>query len=123
MRHSLLIVAPLAMFALASQALAGGAECQKAAQAANMDHKPCTASKEECMKSMQDGKNHGWLGIEYDKTEDGTMVIGKVLSGSPAAKAGLEKGDVLAALNGIPFNDANKDKVSAAWKNLQPGSY
>jgi S1-C subfamily serine protease len=123
MRHSFLIAAPLAMFALAAPALAGGAECQKAAQTAGMDHKHCTASKEECMKYMQDARNHGWLGVEYDKTEDGNMVIGKVVSGSPAEKAGLKTGDVLFALNGIAFTDANKDKLSAVRKSLMPGSY
>src|SRR5262245_57635424 len=116
MRHALLL-APLAMFALAAPPLAGGAERQKAAQTAQMDHKHCTASKEECMKYMQDAKAHGWLGIEYDKTEDGNMVIGKVLPGSPAAKAGFENGDVLTAFNGIPLTDANKDKLAAARKN------
>src|SRR5262249_33300433 len=124
MRHALLL-APLAMFALAAPALAGGPECQKAAaaaQTAQMDHKHCTASKEECMKYMQDAKAHGWLGIEYDKTEDGNMVIGKVLPDSPAAKAGFQKGDVLTALNGITFTEANKDKLAAARKDLWPGS-
>ena len=121
MRHALLL-APLAMFALAAPALAGGAECQKAAQTAQMDHKHCTASKEECMKYMQEARTHGWLGIDYDKTEDGNMVIGKVLPGSPAAKAGFEKGDVLTALNGIQFTEANKDKLAAARKDLWPGS-
>ncbi|HEX4824577.1 MAG TPA: PDZ domain-containing protein [Candidatus Polarisedimenticolaceae bacterium] len=121
MRHALLL-APLAMFALAAPALAGGAECQKAAQTAGMDHKHCTASKEECMKYMQDARNHGWLGIEYDQTENGNMVIGKVVSGSPAEKAGFAKGDVLTALNGIALTDANKDKLAAARKDLWPGS-
>jgi C-terminal processing protease CtpA/Prc len=30
------------------------------------------------------------VGIEYDSTEDGSMVVEKVLAGSPAEKAGLK---------------------------------
>jgi C-terminal processing protease CtpA/Prc len=124
MRHSLMLVAPLAMFALANAALAGGPDCEKNAKnAAYMSsHKGCTATKEECLKHMAEAKNHGWLGIKYDNTEDGTTVVQDVVKGSPAEKAGFKSGDVLYALNGIPMNEANADRVKATWKTLQPGS-
>jgi C-terminal processing protease CtpA/Prc len=124
MRHSLILVAPLAMFALANAALAGGPDCEKHAKnAAYMDsHKGCTASKEECLKHMAEARNHGWLGIKYDNTEDGTSVVKDVVKGSPAEKAGFQSGDVLFALNGIEMNEANADRVKSAWKTLLPGS-
>jgi C-terminal processing protease CtpA/Prc len=125
MRHSLLLIAPLAMFALASQAVAGGAGCAKAAQANTAqaaDHKGCTATKEECLAHMADAKKHGWVGIQYDKTEDGNMVVEEVVAGSPAAKAGLKPGDVLYALNGVPFTEANQDRLKAIKSKLEPGS-
>ena len=125
MSRSLMLVAPLAMFALATSALAGGPDCEKnannAAYAASKKG-GCSASKEDCAKYMTEAKNHGWLGIEYDKTEDGTKVIKDVVKGSPAAKAGFQAGDVLVALNGIEMTEANAPRLKAAWKPLMPGS-
>jgi len=122
MRSPLMLIAPLAMFAFGGPALAGGAECQKAAQTAQMDHKKCTASKEDCVKYMQEAKTRGWVGIEYDKTEDGSMVVEKVIAGSPAEKAGLKAGDVLYALNGVDLNTPDKDKLKAVKSTLKPGA-
>ena len=124
MRHSLLLVAPLAMFALANAALAGGPDCEKHAKNAAYaaSHKGCTATKEECMKQMSEARNNGWLGIKYDNTEDGTSVVQDVFKGSPAEKAGFQSGDVLYALNGIELNEANADRVKTTWKSLKPGS-
>jgi C-terminal processing protease CtpA/Prc len=112
------------MFALATSALAGGPDCEKnaknAAYAASKGG--CTATKEECTKHMAEAKNHGWLGIQYDKTEDGAAVVQEVVKGSPAEKAGFKSGDILLALNGIEMNEANATRVKAAWKPLTPGS-
>jgi C-terminal processing protease CtpA/Prc len=119
-----MLVAPLAMFALASAALAGGADCAKQANNAAYaaSDKGCTATKEDCTKHMAEAKNRGWLGIQYDKSEDGTSVVESVVKGSPADKAGFRSGDVLYALNGIEMNEANAARVKAAWKPLMPGS-
>ena len=124
MRKALMLVAPLAMFALTAPALAGGAECEKAAKNAAYaaNHKGCTASKEDCLKHMAEARNNGWLGIEYDSTEDGTSVVKSVVKGSPAEKAGFQAGDVLYAVNGVQMNEGNKDQVKAVWKSLKPGS-
>jgi C-terminal processing protease CtpA/Prc len=125
MRHSVILVAPLAMFALATSTLAGGPDCEKhaknAAYAAS-NKGGCTATKEECLKHMQEAKNNGWLGIQYDRTDDGSSVIQAVVKGSPAEKAGFRSGDVLVALNGIEMNEKNTDQVKSAWKSLKPGS-
>ena len=122
MRHASILVAPLAMFALATSALAGGAECQKTAAANAQNAKHCTATAEECKQYMTEAKTRGWVGIEYDSTEDGSMVVEKVLSGSPAEKAGLKAGDVLVALNGVSLTDANKDKLKAVKSTMKPGA-
>lgn len=125
MSRSLMLVAPLAMFALATSALAGGPDCDKnaknAAYAAS-DKGGCSASKDDCAKHMAEAKNHGWLGIQYDKTEDGTNVVQDVVKGSPAAKAGFQSGDVLVAMNGIEMNKDNAARLKAAWQPLTPGS-
>jgi carboxyl-terminal processing protease len=112
------------MFALATSALAGGPDCEKHAKEAAYaaDHKTCTMSKDDCMKQMAEAKNRGWLGIQYDNTEDGNMVIKSIVKGSPAERAGFQSGDVLYALNGIEMNEANADRVKTTWKSLKPGS-
>lgn len=124
MNRPLMLVAPLAMFALASAVFAGGADCAKNANNAAMaaSDKGCPTSKAECAKHMADMKNHGWLGIQYDHTEDGSNVVKDVVKGSPAAKAGFQPGDVLYAMNGIEMNEANAARIKAAWKPLMPGS-
>lgn len=124
MRRSLMIVAPLAMFALAAPALAGGPECEKNAKSAAMaaSSKGCTASKEECAKYMASAKTSGWLGIQYDKTESGNSVIKDVVPGSPAEAAGFKAGDVLYAINGVEINDANKDRLKAMKGTFKPGA-
>jgi C-terminal processing protease CtpA/Prc len=124
MSRSVMLVAPLAMFALASVVFAGGPDCDKHAKGAAYaaSEKGCPMSKEECMKHMAEAKNHGWLGIQYDQTEDGAAVVKEVFKGSPADKAGFRSGDVLYALNGIEMNEANAARVKAAWKPLTPGS-
>jgi S1-C subfamily serine protease len=120
MRRTLKLVAPLAAVALAIPALAGGAECEKAAAAAHTASAKCTANKEECAKYMAAARKAGWLGVEYDKSESGTIAVKKVVPGSPAEKAGFQVGDVLVALNGVDLND--KEKVMAVKKDLLPGS-
>jgi len=124
MRQPMMLVAPLAMFAFATSVLAGGAGCAKDAKnvAYAADHKGCTASKEDCLKHMAEAKNNGWLGIQYDNTEDGTSVVKDVVKGSPAEKAGFRSGDVLYALNGIEMNEANQAQLKSTWKSLKPGS-
>lgn len=66
---------------------------------------------------IKDGKvRRGWLGIELqsrmtDPTqlpeENKGVEVMDVMSGGPAAKAGLQKGDVIMAMDNTPINDAN----------------
>jgi len=90
----------------------------------------CTASTQDCLNKMAAKfKEKGWVGIEYDKSNDkkgDKQVISKVISGSPAEKAGLREGDVLLAINGVRFGDEDKDKwakVKKAWKPGQTITY
>ena len=114
------------VFALAAApAIAGGEQCQKEAAAAAAVHasaQKCTMSAEACQKEMAGMKSKGWIGLDLDKAEDGTLTVKSVAVGSPAEKAGFKQGDVLTALNGITFGEANYDKLKAAKQGLGIGS-
>lgn len=82
----------------------------------------CEATTQECLDKMATKyKAHGWVGIEGDKKDGGHFVIKKVIDGSPAEAAGLQKGDVLVAMNGVKFADENKDKLKKIKHSLAPG--
>jgi predicted metalloprotease with PDZ domain len=82
----------------------------------------CEASTQECLDKMAAKyKAHGWVGIEGDNNDKGQFVIKKVIEGSPAEAAGLQKGDVLVAMNGVKLADENKDKLKKIKGGMAPG--
>lgn len=73
---------------------------------------PCEVSTDDCIKKLsQKYQQTGWLGIEKEKGEDGTVRVSAVTPGSPAQAAGFQVGDVLAAINGIALADLKGDKA------------
>jgi putative serine protease PepD len=50
--------------------------------------------------------SHAWLGVESTDASGGGAQVGQVVSGSPAAKAGLRQGDVITAVNGTSVTDS-----------------
>jgi S1-C subfamily serine protease len=102
-------VAVAVLFAGASAAFAGGEKCAE---------QHTQASYEEMARKYA---KKGYLGIETEKVGEGRYAVSKVAAGSPAEKAGFQKGDVLVALNGARFGDANKDAVMKAKSALGPG--
>jgi S1-C subfamily serine protease len=76
------------------------------------------ASYDEMAKKLA---AHGYLGIETEKNAAGQYAVSKVAAGSPAEKAGFQKGDVLVALNGARFGEDNKEAVKKAKSALGPG--
>jgi C-terminal processing protease CtpA/Prc len=81
----------------------------------------CTASTQDCLNYMKANMSErGWVGIEYD---DERMKILRVVEGSPAERAGLKKGDLLVAMNGVDFSDDNADKLKKiSYKEMKPGN-
>jgi putative serine protease PepD len=63
---------------------------------------------------------HPYLGVSVGDAQSGTGArIGTVRAGSPAAKAKLEVGDVIVAVDGQPIADA--DQLTAVISAHQPG--
>ena len=92
----------LALFlAFSSMAAAGGENCDKAHAA-------------KAKTAMHEKAKHGWLGLDVEKNASSGYVVTGVAAGSPAEKAGFQKGDVLVAFNGIALTDENKEALKKA---------
>ena len=81
---------------------------------------PCDMPTDECIKKLHAKYQHaGWLGIEKEKGENGSVVITAVVPNSPAAAAGFQTGDVLVAINGVALADKPGEKAKEEEKKQQ----
>jgi putative serine protease PepD len=63
---------------------------------------------------------HAYLGVQIGDTADNTGAqVSRVVSGSPADKAGLQAGDVVTAIDGKPVTTA--DELTARVNTYKPG--
>lgn len=88
-----------------------------------LDAAKCTSSTQDCLNYMtRSFEKRGWVGIEVDD-EGGIdrMVVSKVVKNSPADKAGFNKGDLLVAVNGVAFAEANKKKIQDIQYSMKVG--
>jgi putative serine protease PepD len=63
--------------------------------------------------------HRAYLGIEGADTNGGGVLVGTVTKGGPAAKAGIEQGDVITSVNGKAT--PNFDALSVVLATLKPG--
>lgn len=95
----------LALFlAFATLAAAGGENCDKSK----------AAHAKTAKSAVHEKAKHGWLGLDVEKNASAGYVVTGVTAGSPAEKAGFQKGDVLVAFNGIALTDGNKEALKKA---------
>jgi len=71
--------------------------------------------------ALEQGKEvaHAYLGISTSLADKGGAAIGSVISGGPAARGGLRKGDRIVQIAGTPVREP--DDVSAAVNARRPG--
>jgi putative serine protease PepD len=50
--------------------------------------------------------SHAWLGVATTDASGGGARVGSIVSGSPAAKAGVQQGDVITAVGGTKVDDS-----------------
>lgn len=74
---------------------------------AYMTHKEYEEYKKEMQGNMQG------IGIDYEKNSKSQIKITKVYDSSPAKNAGLKKGDVIVAFDGIKLTDKNYKELSS----------
>ncbi|MCP3981542.1 MAG: PDZ domain-containing protein [bacterium] len=126
MKRFLIAVAALSLIAV--PVFAGG-DCssskEDAAQTAGnkyAEHEKCSADAVVCLNKMASKlQNRGWVGIEMEQTDGGELEILGVEPDSPAERAGLRKGDVLVAMNGIDYAEENKERMHEAYNAMTPG--
>lgn len=72
--------------------------------------KKCPLTAQECLDQMATRfKNTGWIGVELDVVEDKPgYTVRNVVPGSPAAKAGLQAGDILWSFEGTLLSHENE---------------
>ena len=109
------ISALLALFAVLTVALAvpafAGGKCE-------------AADAQACLNHMSAMKDKGWSGVDLDKSDMTAIKVKAVAPGSPGAKAGVQAGDVLVALNGASLTDMEAlKKAKGDWSVGQSVTY
>lgn len=73
-----------------------------------------------------DETNSMWTGEAVDtgaraRLVDGEIVVTRTIVGSPAARAGVRRGDLVVAVDGIPISDVyDLERTSGVWEILRP---
>ena len=82
----------------------------------------CSYPTQECLDHMAKAlASRGWVGIELERLEDGTMKVRRVVEESPAEAAGLRVGDVLVAAQGVDYRTATEEDWAQVMKHWGPG--
>jgi C-terminal processing protease CtpA/Prc len=64
-------------------------------------HAKCTRSPEECAAQTRElYQTRGWMGVELEGNEDGSLRVTTVVPDGPAERSGIKAGDILVTLNG-----------------------
>ena len=94
-----------------------------AAGAAVAGNRPCDLELDDCLVRMSKnlGEKKGWVGIELEHEDDGTLTITRVAPESPAEAAGLAVGDRLLALDGVSYANGDRAALKAAYRAMVPG--
>jgi carboxyl-terminal processing protease len=67
------------------------------------------------------GEIGGGFGLTLIELNDGSIVVNRVMSGSPAEQAGIEVGAVISRWNGIPVNEAIQN-ADIIWEGKPPAT-
>jgi S1-C subfamily serine protease len=63
------------------------------------------------------------LGLAVATRPEGGVLVGRVRPDSPATRAGVEEGDIVIELSGVPINNADDlERVASQWSGDRPTS-
>jgi len=82
---------------------------------------PALAGGAHCGSSKSASKT-AWAGAWLQRSADGAVTVAEIAGGSPAAKAGLKKGDIVTAVNGYDLADSKDRAMCAAKAECNVGS-
>lgn len=82
---------------------------------------PAFAGGAHCGSAKSTGKT-AWAGAWLQRSASGAVTVADIASGSPAAKAGLKKGDIVTAVNGYDLADSKDREMCAAKAECNVGS-
>ena len=91
--------AALSVLAAVTPAFAGGAGCSHSSSSATS----------------------AWSGAWLQRSSSGAVVVADVAAGSPAAKGGIKKGDIVLAVNGYNLADSNQAAMCASHAECTVG--
>ena len=81
---------------------------------------PAFAGGAHC--SANGASTTAWAGAYLQRTSTGAVTVAEVAGGSPAAKAGLKKGDIVTAVNGYQLADSKQRAECASSAECNVGS-
>lgn len=83
----------------------------------------CPYDTQTCLNAMATKlKTSGWIGVELEKGPSSFYVVKKVVAGSPAETGGIQPGDELLALEGVPMTAENEKKIGEMRQSMKPGN-
>ena len=87
------------------------------------DKKRCFGTADECLEYLaRKMKTSGWVGVELEIDEKtGRITVQAVIPESPAATAGILKGDLLQAINGTRGPELAEQLLSGGFQCSKPG--
>lgn len=77
---------------------------------------PSWLDRDQVLSNLKSSR--GWLGISYRDKKDG-VTITQIFPGSPALKAGIQRGDIIKSVAGTAVS--NQKQVNRAFDRFKPG--
>ena len=104
------LLASLVLLGSLAPAALAGESCQ------TLEDCPCV------LEMVESVLGRGWVGIYMENTNGQGWMVTEVVPNGPADRAGLQVGDELRAMNGVPMSKDHEAKLAKIYKNMTPES-